>query len=76
MMIFDNNLVLKIIIFIIIFVIIYRKLYISRLMKMSRKHVCTDHAMPTAFHQRLKVDRRGIKEGRLIDTFKYIWVAP
>ena len=34
------------------------------------------HARPLAIHQWLKVDRRGIKEGRLIDTFKYIWVAP
>ena len=47
-------------------------------MKMSRKHVCTVDAMPFGNPPlaQTPIDRRGIKEGRLIDTFKYIWVAP
>ena len=39
---------------------------------MSRKHVCTGDAMPSAIHLWLKVDRRGIKEGRIDRKVIYI----
>ena len=43
---------------------------------MSRKHVCTGDAMPSAIHLWLKVHRRGIKEGRVDRKAIYKWVAP